>query len=252
MLINRTAEWAVAARLAMFLLVFIATAGASEEVPAERALPLTPGFHQMEFALGEDGPLRCSVWVPKTDGAALPLILALHWGGEVTPFFGMGILRTLAAPAFGDLEAIIVAPDCPGRNWTDPESEKHVLSLLRYAVEMWPVDTGRVAITGYSMGGMGCWFYTSRHPGLFSAAVPVAGRPMTAGGTRVPTYAINGRRDEIIDLEPTRRAIEAMRANGVEAELVVVNGPTHYETGKFVNPLKDAARWLRKLWRPAP
>jgi len=215
-------------------------------------MPLAPGFHQLEFSIDDGDPLRCSVWVPKIrEHTQAPLVVALHWGGEVTPFFGAGILRSLAVPAFEDLAAIIVAPDCPGRGWTDPTSERHVLSLLKFAVGTWPVDTQRIAITGFSMGGQGCWFFASRHPDLFSAVVPVAGMPMGIKNVRAPVYAINARQDEIVELAPTRRAIDELRARGVPVELVVLNGPTHYETGKFVTPLKKAAEWLRRIWEPA-
>ena len=249
MSISRITHKVFIASLAFFCLSLAAKTVAGQEESAGPKMPLAHGYHQLEFALGEGPPLRSSVWVPKTtEERPLALVVALHWGGEVTPFFGMGILRTLAVPAFEDLNAIIVAPDCPGKGWSDSTSEHHVLSLLKYAVEKWPIDTARIVITGYSMGGMGSWFFASRHPDLLSAAVPVAGKPTGKDNVRVPVYAINGRHDTIIDLGPTQRAIKEMRADGVRAELVIVTGATHYETGKFVSPLKKATEWLQELW----
>jgi predicted peptidase len=103
-------------------------------------------------------------------------------------------------------------------------------------------------ITGYSLGGIGTWFFAARHPEWFSAAVPIAGRPGENTDVEVPIYAIHGRNDELIGIKPTRRAINRLRENGAVAELIVVDGPSHYETGAFVRPLEGAVRWIRKQW----
>jgi predicted peptidase len=239
----------VAVLAACFSFLAPGTSGLRAQTPA-KGKSLSRGFHQLEFAAGADHSLRCSMWVPplENDGT-VPLVLALHWGGEVTPYFSMGFLGSLAVPGLEELGAIIVAPDCPGESWTDPISERVVLALLDYAVGNWPVDRRRIVVTGYSMGGIGTWFFASRHPEWFSAAVPVAGRPEGDGDVRVPIYAIHGKRDEVIDLEPTRRAIERLRAKGVQVELVVVKRPSHYQTREFVEPLKAAVTWLRRLWQ---
>ena len=214
-----------------------------------RAGPLARGFHRLEFALGENASLGCSLWMPPVQhGSEVPLVLALHYGGEVTPQLSMGFLRSLVVPGLKTLGAVIVAPDCPGDGWTDEASERAVLALLDYAVRNWPVDRRRIMVTGYSLGGIGTWFFASRHPEIFSAAVPMAGRPVGDADVRVPIYAINGRRDEVIDIEPTRQAIESLRARGARVELIVVKGPTHYQPQGFVEPLKKAVTWLRQLW----
>jgi predicted peptidase len=214
--------------------------------------PLTRGFHRLEFALGEDASLRCSLWMPPLEsGDTVPLVLALHYGGEVTPQLSMGFLESLVVPGLKKLGAVIVAPDCPGNGWTDETSERAVLALLDFAVRSWPVDRHRIVVTGYSLGGIGAWFFAARHPEIFSAAVPMAGRPVADREFRVPVYAIHGRRDEVIALEPTRRAIEALRAAGVDAHLVSVKGATHYETRRFAGPLKGAVDWLHEVWHSA-
>jgi predicted peptidase len=214
--------------------------------------PLPRGFHRLEFALGRDASLRCSLWMPPLEhGNQVPLVFALHYGGEVTPHLSMGFLETLVVPGLKKLGAVIVAPDCPGDGWTDEASERAVLALLDYAIRNWPVDRRRIVVTGYSLGGTGSWFLAARHPEIFSAAVPMAGRPVAEGEFRVPVYAIHGRRDEVIAFEPTRHAIDALRAVGVDARLIAVKGATHYETHRFAGPLKGAVEWLHGVWDTA-
>jgi predicted peptidase len=241
------------AAMSVALSVFAAPSSALQPGELGQKEPLSAGFHRLEFALGRDASLRCSLWMPPLkSGDAVPLVLALHWGGEVTPQLSTGFLETLVVPGLKKLGAVIVAPDCPGDGWTDEASERAVLALLDYGIRNWPVDRRRIVVTGYSLGGIGTWFLAGRHPEIFSAAVPMAGRPVADGEFRVPVYAIHGQRDEVIDLEPTRHAIEALRAEGVDAHLVTVKGATHYETHRFAGPLKGAVQWLRDVWDTAP
>jgi poly(3-hydroxybutyrate) depolymerase len=211
-----------------------------------------PGLHEMELPLESGKAQRYSLYVPKIrQGENAPLILALHYGGEVTPYYGMHFLKVFALPAFRPLNCIIVAPDCLGRGWADPESEKAILALLDHAIKTWPVDPARVAVTGFSMGGSGAWFMAARHPEMFSAAIPVAGRPAGEPDPSVPIYAIHSRQDDVVELEPAQQAIEKLRAQGARAELEIISGPTHYQTPRFVVPLITAARWLNHIWSGA-
>ena len=219
----------------------------------ENTEPPARGFHRLEFALGENASLGCSLWMPPLEnGNAVPLVLALHYGGEVTEHLSMEFLQSLVVPGLKKLGAVIVAPDCPGDGWTDEASERAVLAMLDYAIRNWPIDRRRIVVTGYSLGGIGTWFLAAHHPEIFSAAVPIAGRPVADGKLRMPVYAIHGRRDEVIDLEPTRQAIDILRAEGVNAQLIIIKGATHYETRRFAAPLKGAVEWLRDVWDTAP
>jgi len=214
---------------------------------------LSRGLHERVFQLEDGAAIRYSLAVPTLEpDDTVPLVLALHYGGEVTPYYSMGYLRLLAGPGFAVLSPIIIAPDCPGRGWTDPESERAVLALLDHALENWPVDPKRVVVTGFSMGGGGTWFMAGKHPERFSAAVPVAGWPAAKLDGSVPIYAVHGGRDEVVALEPTTKAIAELREKGATAELVVIEGLTHYQTESYVAPLIDAAEWVRKRWADAP
>ena len=123
MSVSRITHTVFIASLVFFCSSSAANPVAGQEETADPMMPLAHCYHQLELAVGEGRPLRCSVWVPKTtEERPLALVVAIHWGGEVTPFFGMGILRTLVVPAFEDLDAVIVAPDCPGKGWSDPTS----------------------------------------------------------------------------------------------------------------------------------
>ena len=211
---------------------------------------LTEGLHKIEIKLSDGHNLKCSISVPQlVVGERVPLVLALHYGGDVVPYFGMTYLETLVEPAFKDLDAILIAPDCPGKNWSDQESEKDMIEMLHYILRTWPVDNTQIVVTGYSMGGMGAWFYGSKYPDIFCAAIPVAGMPTGNFEMQVPVYALHGQFDEIIDIQPTKEAIRKLRKNGLNAKLFIVEGLSHYQTNEYVTSLSKTMKWLKSVWK---
>ncbi|MFQ6037212.1 MAG: lipase family protein [Candidatus Aminicenantales bacterium] len=180
-----------------------------------------------------------------------PLVMALHYGGRVTPFYGKGFLAALVQPALEGLEAVIVAPDCPGRGWTALVSEHSVLELLEHISEEFSVDRRRTLLLGYSMGGIGTWFISSRHSHLFSAAIAISALPDTRT-TRVlrdvPMYVIHGAADEIFPVSAVQKFVEKQKAAGASIELHVVEGLSHYQTPRFISALKAAIPWIQAVW----
>jgi predicted peptidase len=193
---------------------------------------------------GRSVELTAVIPVPDPTDPAPPLVVALHYaGGRGVPHYATGFVTDLVGPGLADLGAIVVAPDCPGPSWTDPTSEPVVLALVDYAVKTWHADPKRVVVTGYSMGGVGAWFYAAHHPDVFAAAVPVASAPTPVD--RVPVYAIQGRRDEVFAVAPVEQAVAALVARGVPAELHLVDR-SHYQVPLYRDALAAAVPWLRE------
>jgi predicted peptidase len=107
-------------------------------------------------------------------------------------------------------------------------------------------------VVGFSMGGRGTWFMASRHPDLFTGAIPMAAstgdEPIDRLGT-IPTYIIHSRDDEVVPYEPAERnarALEKMKRN-VEFETVWDIG--HFQMGGYVESLRRAGRWMASQWK---
>ena len=180
----------------------------------------------------------------------VPLILALHWGGFVTPFYGEGLLLGLINPALADLDAFICAPDCECGDWTDPEFEPRLLDLFDNLISTHPIDTGRILITGYSIGGIGTWEIASRNMSIFAGALPISSPvPEIAMKTdwKIPLCVIHSRQDELFAYRETRRAVSTLANSGVDIELITVEGPGHFETYGFIQPLQGAVPWIREI-----
>ena len=210
----------------------------------------TPGFHQLTLP---DADRRYTLVLPPgyTGEEPIPLVVSLHYGGGVTPFYGRGLLESLIEPALSELGAILVAPDSAAGDWANPLAEQHVLELIDFIEARYNVDPERTLLTGYSMGGRGTWYLAARHPDRFKAALPIAGMPQPDSATAdwtIPLYVIHSAADQVLPLEPNREIVEQLRAEGADIEFVVVTDIGHYEIPRYRSYLESAVPWIRWAW----
>jgi predicted peptidase len=216
--------------------------------------PASSGTYSLAFPVPDLGPMQYSLTLPRgyNPRQSRPLILALHPGGPRVPGYGGMFVRQVVAPGLSDLGAIIVAPDCPTRAWTDPTSERAVLALLRSLMSDYEIDRSRVLVTGFSMGGRGAWFMASRHSDLFKGAIVMAGSPGAEPIDRlatIPTYVIHSRDDEVAPFEPTERAVKELQRLKRDVEFEPLDGATHYQMGSYIDSLERAAEWIAARWK---
>ena len=220
-------------------------------VNAQSQLPTSAGVHEM--VLPDSGRLY-TLAIPDNydETVPVPLILSLHYGGRVTPYFGRGLLEILIEPALGDLGAIIVAPDSATTGgWANADSERHLMELLDHIEANYNVDSTRTLVTGYSMGGAGTWYMAPRYPNRFAAALPMAGRPepnLEAFAWETPMYVIHSTADELIALAPAKSAIEQLQAKGISVELAIIDDITHYQMALYRPHLRAAIPWIKSVW----
>jgi predicted peptidase len=216
----------------------------------------SPGVHGRTLDLPSGDRLRYTIAIPDVyaGSRAAPLVLALHygWSGapEPPPFYAKGLILDLVQPALADLEAILLAPDCPQQDWTHPKSEDAVLALLDWAGQTCVSDPDRIVITGYSLGGAGTWHLAARYGERFSAAIPISGWcPQEAlSEIQVPLYVIHSREDELFPFEHTASVVQQLREQGKQVEFVRVEGISHFETWRFAEVLRQALPWIRLVW----
>jgi predicted peptidase len=210
-------------------------------------------IRDLTLPLPGQGELRYGLSIPDgyRQGQPRPLILALHPGGERTPYYGSAYARTVVAPAAADLGAFIVAPDCPSGAWTDAASERAVMALLDRMLRDYTIDRRRVLVTGFSMGGRGTWFMASHHRDLFTAAIPMAAStgddPIESLAT-MPTYVIHSRRDQVVPFAPAERNAQELERMGRAIEFEALTDPTHFQMDLYVPALRRAMQWVSARW----
>jgi predicted peptidase len=212
-----------------------------------------PAVLQRTFVAPEAGRILYGISIPPgyTSREPRPLVLALHPGGERTPYYGLSFMRGIVSPALMELGAIIVAPDCPTRAWSDPEAERAVMALLESVMKEYAIDRRRVLVTGFSLGGRGTWFMSSRHADFFTGAIPIAGssgeEPLDRLG-RIPTYVIHSRNDQVVPFDPDQRTTQQLEKLGRTVRFEALEGLGHYEMGGYIDALARAGRWVAERW----
>jgi len=179
-----------------------------------------------------------------------PLVLALHPGGDKTPYYGDQFMRQIFFPGLADLDPIMVAPDCPTRAWSDPAAEQAVMALVDSVIAEYAVDRRRILVAGFSLGASGTWFMSSRHADLFTAAIVMAGRtnePVEQLG-KIPTYIIHSRDDQVVPFaQAEQRATELERMKRI-VKFEALQGLGHYDMRGYVGALQRAGSWVTEHW----
>ena len=240
----------------LFALALLAGCGGRGpvEVPEAAELKkLPPGVHQETADVPGVGTLNYTVEVPAgyDDKTPAPLVLALHYGydgSKPKPFTGKGMIDAFRS-GLAPLNAVVIAPDALGGDWTSASNEKAAVWLTKSAMKTYPIDPKRVVLTGFSMGGEGAWFIGSRHQDLFTAAVPVAAP--VAGGTdwKIPVYVIHSDKDNVVPSGRAKSHAEALKGKGAKVQFETVTGVGHYKTGAYAPYVGNAVRWLQAEWK---
>lgn len=212
-------------------------------------MPQAPGIYNRVLSPDQ----RYTLLIPTgyNAGQPAPLILSLHYGGIVVPYYGSRLLEVLVSPALEDLGAIIVAPEAVAQGWDNAESEKQVLDLIREIKANYAIDESKTLVTGFSLGGRGAWYLAARHPDVFRAAIPISASPeedATEVNWQVPLLVIHSVADEVVAFEPVETTVRALKEVDVQIEMIVVQDVTHYQVELFVEPLRAALPWIRKAW----
>ena len=232
----------------MFAAVALSIAGsvfAQDKVPV-----LSPGIHDLTLAQSGAATVHFALSVPpRYHGEPVPLVLALHFGGDPDGA-GRAMIDILIQPALGDLGAVIVAPDSLAGGWSSARNEQAVNALLAAVEKSYAIDQKKVIVTGFSMGGAGTWYWADKYPDRFSAAVPVSGTPPSNGSTwRVPVFAVGSRADTVHPIGPTEQRIAELKARGINAQIVVLTGISHFDTYKFVDGLRQTVPLIQQVWK---
>ena len=129
-----------------------------------------------------------------------PLIIGLHGGGSGTGS-GEEYMKSIGGELKG-IEAIGVCPTSTDlgneQYWRNPKNEIMLMLLIQEMARKFPIDTNRVYLTGYSMGGIGTYFLAPRMSDVFAGSSPGAGAwcgvywPVLLN---MPVYILHGKQD---------------------------------------------------------
>lgn len=213
-----------------------------------------PRVRNLAMQLPEGGALTYGLSLPVGDkvGDPRPLVIALHPGGPRGAYYGSRFMSQVVAPAFAGWDAVIVAPDCPTQSWAEPAAAQAVLALVTKLRAEHAIDGKKILLTGFSMGGRGTWFMSSRHPDVFTGAIlmaaPNGDEPMELRAM-MPTYVIHSRDDVVVPFPPAERLAQELRKLGRNIHFAAITGPGHSNMNGYIVPLMQASEWMAEMWR---
>jgi hypothetical protein len=161
-----------------------------------------------------------------SSNATFPLLLSLHSKGETSndieeltsknpEQMPCRLIYLNKWPL--DLPFIVLTPQLkPDPN--DPEiqwSAEYIDEVVRYVLQHYRVDLGRIYVTGISRGGTGSWTYATAYPEKVAALLPLSGRSDTTKACvikNIPTWAFHGDGDTVAPPEYSITMVNSMIA----------------------------------------
>jgi predicted peptidase len=217
----------------------------------------------MTWEISRRGEMRYLAYLPRDydpkRDQRWPLMLFLHGAGERgTDLQRVAIHGPPSLVKQGrNFPFILIAPQCPeDERWQNDS----LLKLLEHVMKEYKVDTGRVYLTGLSMGGYGTWKLGLAHPEKFAAIAPICGggeyidallasRTKAAALRSLPVWAFHGAKDQVVPLEESERMVKALKKVGCkDVKLTVYPEANHNSwTETYNNP--ELYEWLLKQAR---
>ena len=131
-----------------------------------------------------------------------------------------------------NLSVVFIVPQCPAtESWGG-----RLTDILKFLIEDRLdafKDIKDVYIFGGSMGGTGTWTMISKYPGLFTAAMPVAGNPSKCDVSNVaqtPLFTVMGTDDRIMGIEAVTAFTTQLEERGAKYLFEVEDGWSHEDT----------------------
>lgn len=203
------------------------------------------------------GGLPCRVLLPEPyapHAQRYPLVVSLHGSGERGTDNRAQLKNGLAMfEARATAPCIVIAPQLPpGETWGgswyggDSAGQRMLVALVHELRARRSVDDRRVYGVGFSMGAIGLWDLLVRHPGLFTAAVLVAGDLDVARSESLvsfPLWSVVGGSDDLVSPANTRAFARLVAERGGIARVTEIDGAGHdvWQHAFVPGPLWD---WL--------
>jgi len=227
----------------------------AEDVKTDFAnIDFKPGINDISLeSTTEDFYWNFRVIVPENASNAnkKPLIFSLHGGAQnISPDIHKNTDCLISPGLDGIIDAFIVSPNSNGELWYEQNNLIQILALYDLITTNLPIDLDKIAITGFSDGGNGSWFFSQFYSNLFSAAIPMATSYDTTKSNGniepigIPLYVIHGNDDTLFSIETTEGFVNASIDAGSNITFIIATGLGHYQPCDYVTYLRDAAAWL--------
>jgi len=225
------------------------------EIDMKSVTDLESGWNALTFEASNNVDLLYQIWLPKGYSAEkeYPCILYMHSAGvrcNDNSHINTGeakFLRNLENGKYAK-EVIVIAPCCPeSEKWIPAGAWNNItydfintkptaymtatMELFNSYIEQLSIDKDRLYTYGMSMGAFAVWDLLTRNPGIFAAAIPVAGAGDPNAAASMGSTAIwmfHGTADEAVPMASAKAMNDALTAAGrTDVKFTVFEGAGH-------------------------
>ncbi len=180
-----------------------------------------------------------------------PLIIYLHGGSrrgrDLTKLYADGIPDQIYRGR--DFPFIIIAPQCPEHiRWS---TDNWFENLYKEVNDKFRIDTNRVYLTGFSLGGAGTWYIAAKYPEKFAAIAPMSGftSHMDYIDNNInrligmPIWAFHGKIDIVVPFEETERIVKKFEGKNKDLKFSIELKAGHW-INWLVYPNQELYDWF--------
>ncbi len=209
---------------------------------------------EFSIELKTTGRLSYYLYTPAHPRNNMTLIIYLHGSGMRLAQTEL-LLTNEAFPLylqrgdFANLQAYVAVPklteDYP--DWSAAGEEISELIIILH--DECAIDTGKVALTGHSLGGSGCWQLAIRLPDTFACIAPLSGGVACSESNldalaKIRVWSFIGTADTVIDPDMSRQLISALQKRGADALISELVDATHRDLPLLAYRQSDLMNWL--------
>jgi predicted peptidase len=165
-----------------------------------------------------------------------PVLIFLHGkslsGSDLNMVRRYGVIHEIDKGR--NFPAIVVAPQVPyGKSW----EPKKIKKMLEFVQSQYATDSGRVYVTGMSLGAYGTLQFAGAYPELVAAAVALCGGGNVNDAynlSQVPLWIQHGNRDSAVPISESEKIVKAITVceGGQKLKYTVVEGAGHGDLEK--------------------
>ena len=223
-----------------------------EEEPEEEPHGTEKFERQNNVYINREG-LPYILHVPEGATDGMPLVIYMHGVGEVKNPNAVANLAPVKAFESSSVsnKFIAIAPVQPDDSYSRLIVFTRTEALVNEIISTYKINTKRVYIYGFSLGGGHTWCMVDRNPNLFAAAVPMSmgtGNscngvgPSAANFVNTPIWAICGGR-ETQKITQMQNFVNAINSAGGSAKFDKLGNYDHGQTQKNAN-YDEILTWL--------
>jgi len=202
--------------------------------------------------ISDNEEIKYLLYIPDNVSENMPLVVYLHGGS----FKGndLSILTKDSFPKYLEnveitLNAYAIIPQLDDKYTGWIEIADTLKELITSCLSEYDIDSKKVSLTGYSMGGTGAFNIAIKYSNLFNKIAILSGT-MSNTSSNINAlkdkeiWAFVGNKDTTVKPESSKKFIETLKKENDKAKITIYEDATHEEIPELVYKDSEVLEWL--------